>query len=83
MIITGIFNDVSFIIFIIKMNKSRRLIIFSELEKAVFYEVPNFDESNREEYFDFSEDEIKLIKRSKNEVGKQNKKVSQAKRLNC
>lgn len=47
------------------MNKSRRLIIFSELEKAVFYEVPNFDESNREEYFDFSEDEIKLIKRSK------------------
>ena len=47
------------------MRKSRRLVVFSELEKTAFYEAPNFDDSDREEYFNFSEDEIKLIGKSK------------------
>jgi hypothetical protein len=47
------------------MGKSRRLIVFSELERSVFYNPPNFDDNDREKYFNFSEEEIKLIKRSK------------------
>jgi hypothetical protein len=47
------------------MRKSRRLVVFSELEKTAFYEAPNSDDSDREEYFNFSEDEIQLIGKSK------------------
>jgi len=47
------------------MGKTRRLIVFSELERSVFYNPPNFDDNDREKYFNFSEEEIKLIKRSK------------------
>jgi len=47
------------------MGKTRRLIVFSELERGVFYNPPNFDDNDREKYFNFSEEEIKLIKRSR------------------
>jgi hypothetical protein len=37
------------------MRKSKRLVIFSEIEQRAFYEVPNFDDTDRDNYFNFSD----------------------------
>lgn len=48
------------------MKKNKRLKVFSEIEQAVFYSVPNFDNHDREKYLTFSEKELELIMKSKN-----------------
>jgi hypothetical protein len=47
------------------MKKNKRLKVFSEIEQAVFYSVPNFDNHDREKYLTFSEKELELIMKSK------------------
>ena len=43
------------------MGKTRRLIVFSELERSVFYNPPNFDDNDREKYFNFSEEASRFV----------------------
>ena len=47
------------------MRKSKRLVIFSEIEQRAFYEVPNFDDTDRDNYFNFSDEEKYLIMKCK------------------
>ncbi|MCC8483096.1 MAG: DUF4158 domain-containing protein [Rickettsia endosymbiont of Labidopullus appendiculatus] len=46
------------------MIKNDKLTILSELEKFALYELPDFNNEQRREYFSFSENEMLLIKRS-------------------
>lgn len=43
------------------MTKSKRLIVFSEVEKCAFYGLPNFDDEERRKYFTFSDEEIVVM----------------------
>jgi len=40
---------------------NRRLTILSETERAALYELPDFDETQRQQFFQFTESEQNLI----------------------
>ncbi|MBA8667680.1 Tn3 family transposase [Holosporaceae bacterium 'Namur'] len=47
------------------MQKSKRLVVFSEVEKCAFYGLPDFDDNKRKQYFTFSEEELSVVMKDK------------------
>lgn len=43
------------------MSKSKRINVFSETERKELYEIPNFSDEEREEYFTFTQEELSVI----------------------
>ena len=43
------------------MSKSKRINVFPETERKELYEIPNFSDEEREEYFTFTQEELSVI----------------------